>query len=94
MDDWRIERRDRCRTPGAARRRPIRPRLGLGSGLLADAFERCLRLAEEMAIHAIEVDAIDEEAKACYVKYGFVPLLDNPLHLYMPVATIKQAFGP
>jgi hypothetical protein len=39
------------------------------------------------------VDAIDEPAKAFYGKYGFVPLQDNPLHLYLPVATIEDAFG-
>jgi GNAT superfamily N-acetyltransferase len=66
---------------------------GLGHRLLADALRRCLRLAGQLGIHAVEVDAIDEPAKAFYERYGFVALLDDPLHLYLPVATIEDAFG-
>jgi GNAT superfamily N-acetyltransferase len=66
---------------------------GLGGPLLADALKRCLGLAGQLGIHAVEVDAIDDQAKAFYEKYGFVPLLDNPRHLYLPVATIEDAFG-
>jgi hypothetical protein len=39
----------------------------------------------------VEVDAIDAAAKSFYEKFGFVPLLDNGLHLYLPMATIKTA---
>ena len=55
--------------------------LGLGEALLIDALRRCLRLAEELGIHAVEVDAIDPQARGFYEKYGFVPLLDRELHL-------------
>jgi GNAT superfamily N-acetyltransferase len=67
---------------------------GLGVALLMDAFDRCLTLAAELAIHAVEVHALDEDAAAFYRKYGFVPLLDDPLHLYLPMATIERAFRP
>jgi GNAT superfamily N-acetyltransferase len=66
---------------------------GLGAALLVDALERCLLLAESVGVHAVEVEAIDEVAKAFYEKYGFVPLSDAPNHLYLPVATIRQALG-
>jgi GNAT superfamily N-acetyltransferase len=66
---------------------------GLGGFLLADALRRCLALAEQLGVHAVEVDAIDDQAKAFYEKYGFVALQDNPLHLYLPMATIEDAFG-
>jgi GNAT superfamily N-acetyltransferase len=66
---------------------------GLGRLLLVDALRRCLSLANHLGIHAVEVDAIDDEAKAFYAKYGFVPLQDQPLHLYLPIATIEDAFG-
>jgi GNAT superfamily N-acetyltransferase len=65
----------------------------LGELLLIDALQRCLDLAGTLGIHAVEVDAIDPEAKAFYRKYGFVPLLDNELHLYLPIATIRDALG-
>jgi GNAT superfamily N-acetyltransferase len=66
---------------------------GLGALLLLDALRRCLGLAGQLGIHAVEVDAIDEQAKAFYEKYGFVPLQDNPLHLYLPVTTLEDAFA-
>jgi hypothetical protein len=47
-------------------------------------------LADKLGIHAVEVDAIDQQARAFYAKYGFVPLLDNELHLFLPVATIRE----
>jgi GNAT superfamily N-acetyltransferase len=66
---------------------------GLGGFLLADALRRCLSLAGQLGVHAVEVDAIDDQAKAFYERYGFVALQDNPLHLYLPMATIEDAFG-
>lgn len=65
---------------------------GLGRLLLMDALSRCLSLSEQLGVYAVEVDAIDAEAKNFYLKYGFVPLHDNALHLYMPIATIRDAF--
>ena len=66
---------------------------GLGAALLVDALERCLTLAEALGVHAVEVDALDGVAKSFYEKYGFIPLLDAPNHLYLPVPTIRQALG-
>lgn len=54
---------------------------GLGEGLLVDALQRTLNLSAELGVHAVEVDALDDTAAAFYRKYGFVPLLDEPLHL-------------
>jgi GNAT superfamily N-acetyltransferase len=64
---------------------------GLGEALLINALERCLSLAEQIGVHAVEVDAIDGQARAFYEKYGFVPLPDNELHLFLPIATIRDA---
>jgi GNAT superfamily N-acetyltransferase len=64
---------------------------GLGQELLMDALRRCLDLSEKLGMFAVEVMAIDKEAKGFYVKYGFVPLVDNDLHLYLPIETIKNA---
>jgi GNAT superfamily N-acetyltransferase len=65
---------------------------GLGGFLLADALRRCLGLAGQLGVHAVEVDAIDEEARAFYEKHGFVALQDDRLHLYLPIATVEDAF--
>src|SRR5262249_41034818 len=64
---------------------------GLGKMLLVDALTRCLALSEQLGIHAVEVDAIDDEARAFYEKFGFVALNDTALHLYLPIATIVSA---
>lgn len=65
----------------------------LGEKLLIDALSRCLDLAEQLGVHAVEVDAIDDQARSFYLKYGFVSLKDDPRHLFLPVATIRDALG-
>ena len=64
---------------------------GWGEGLLIDALQRSLGLAHKLGIHAVEVEAIDPQAKGFYERYGFVPLLDNEFHLFLPIATIQSA---
>lgn len=63
----------------------------LGEGLLLDALQRSLDLSTHLGAHAIEVDALDAAAVAFYAKYGFTPLLDDPQHLFLPLATIEKA---
>lgn len=63
---------------------------GLGELLLADALKRTLRVAEEIAIHAVVVDAIDPAAAAFYARYGFVPFPGEQLRLFLPLATIGR----
>ncbi len=63
---------------------------GLGETLLFDAFERIIRAADLVAIHAVEVHAKDEGARSFYLKYGFSPLQDDKLHLYLPVNRIRK----
>jgi GNAT superfamily N-acetyltransferase len=65
----------------------------LGEGLLLDALQRSLDLSGELGVHAVEVVAIDDSAATFYKKYGFTPLIDNPLHLYLPMTTIEKVLG-
>jgi GNAT superfamily N-acetyltransferase len=62
----------------------------LGTLLLMDAFRQTLRLTSGIAIHAIVVHAIDEEARGFYLKRSFEPLLDDPLHLYITMKVVRQ----
>jgi len=66
-------------------------RQGLGKLLLQDALTRCLHLSAQLGIHGVEVEAIDDRARDFYQKHGFISLIDNPLHLFLPLATIEQA---
>jgi ribosomal protein S18 acetylase RimI-like enzyme len=60
--------------------------IGLGSALLADALNRAV--VSEIAAYAMLVDAKDEKAAAFYQYHGFIPLLDSPLSLFLPLATV------
>ncbi len=62
----------------------------LGEALLFDALCRVLEMAENLGIAAIEVIAKNGLAKAFYEKYGFRPLLDDQLHLYLPIKTAAR----
>lgn len=63
---------------------------GLGELLLLDALRRCLKLSDELGVHAVEVQAVDVGAKGFYQRFGFVPLEDDDLHLYLPTWTIED----
>ncbi len=64
---------------------------GLGQILLIHALNRAVRISSEMAIFAVRVDAIDENSKRFYLKYGFIPLQDAPFSLLLPVKTIIES---
>jgi GNAT superfamily N-acetyltransferase len=66
---------------------------GLGRYLLLDAFDRCLRVAREVAFRAIEVEAIDGQAAAFYVKYGCLPFPSDPHHLAIAIETVEEVCG-
>lgn len=63
---------------------------GLGKALLQDALRRSLSLSEQLGLLAVEVLAIDNDARVFYIKYGFIPLADNALHLFLPMRTIEE----
>lgn len=63
---------------------------GLGKALLRDALRRSVDLSEKLGLFAVEVLAIDADARNFYTKYGFVPLADNDLHLFLPIKTVEE----
>lgn len=63
----------------------------LGEMLLSDALERSLELSRSLGVFAVEVLAIDNRAAAYYSKYGFLPLLDDARHMFLPMSTIQDA---
>jgi GNAT superfamily N-acetyltransferase len=63
---------------------------GLGEFLLVDALRRSQHVADQIDVRAVEVDAIDEDARAFYAKFGFVPLIDDPNHLFLPMQVIRK----
>ncbi len=64
---------------------------GIGGQLLLAAGRRCLAAAVEVGGVVMVIDAKNERAAGWYASYGAVPLLDAPLTLLLPLATIKAA---
>jgi len=64
---------------------------GLGGQLLMAAGRRCLRVAAEVGGVVLLIDAKNERAAHWYATCGAVPLLDQPLSLLLPLATIDAA---
>lgn len=62
----------------------------VGKFLLMDALNRALSVSAQIGIYAIDVIAKDEKAKSFYKKYGFTELLDNQMHLYLPLKLLTQ----
>jgi GNAT superfamily N-acetyltransferase len=64
---------------------------GLGGQLLLCAGRRSLHAAQEVGGVALLIDAKNEGVAGWYASYGALPLLDAPLSLLLPLATIQQA---
>jgi GNAT superfamily N-acetyltransferase len=64
---------------------------GLGGELLLAAGERALAVAAEVGGVALAIDAKDEGAARWYARFGAEPLLDDPLKLLLPLATVARA---
>jgi GNAT superfamily N-acetyltransferase len=64
---------------------------GLGGQLLLAAGRRCLLASAEVGGVVLVIDAKNERVATWYASYGAVPLLDAPLSLLLPLATIKTA---
>ncbi|MBK8570071.1 MAG: GNAT family N-acetyltransferase [Nitrosomonadales bacterium] len=64
---------------------------GVGQDLLAFALRLAVEFSQRVGLYAVVVDAKHDQAKAFYVKLGFIVCVDNPLSLYLPVATLERA---
>ncbi len=62
----------------------------LGELLLVDIFKRGIRISQDIGVVGFLVDAINERAKQFYLKYGFSPLVNSPLSLFLPMTRISQ----
>ncbi len=73
---------------------------GIGSALVADALSRIARVSEEIGTCVIILDVFDDgdadtvaKRKKYYEEFGFLPLPDQPLRLFMPVQTARKSAG-
>jgi GNAT superfamily N-acetyltransferase len=66
---------------------------GLGRYLLIAALERSLEASQIVASTAVVVDAKDDAAVTFYRRYDFIPFVDDPHRLFLPIHTIRQLFA-
>jgi len=64
---------------------------GVGAMLLAEALRKAVAAGEVAAARLIVVDAVDEEAAACYERYGFVRAPEHPLRLYRRMKDLRAS---
>jgi len=60
---------------------------GIGKMLLVDAIKRTLAVSEEIAIYAVVVDAINEDAQSFYAQFVFTPL-NTDRRLFLPLKSL------
>ena len=56
---------------------------GIGKMLLSNAIKRTLAISDDIAIYAIVVDAINEQAESFYMQYGFAHLASEGKRLFL-----------
>jgi predicted N-acetyltransferase YhbS len=64
---------------------------GIGAALLNDALVRIVQASEQVAVRAVVVHAVDENASPFYGRFGFRALSAAPRTLMAPVAALRAA---
>lgn len=66
---------------------------GIGAWLLRDAMTRTLAAADTIGVRAMLVHAIDDAARAFYLRHGLEPSPTDPLHLMILLKDIAAALA-
>ena len=66
---------------------------GIGKGMLKDAMLRTLNAADIAGIRAFAVHAKDDNARAFYEHFDFLPSPTDPLHLYLLMKDLRRAIA-
>jgi hypothetical protein len=51
---------------------------------LKHALRKAIEVSNNVGLYVVLVDAIDEQAKGFYLKFGFLPFDEKPLTLFLP----------
>ena len=65
----------------------------VGALLLSDAVRRTLNAGQDMAVHAIVVEAKNEGAVTFYRAFGFTPFALHPSRLFLTTAAVAMLGG-
>ena len=66
---------------------------GLGEALLIEALRKSASAAETIGARVVLVNAIHDEAKTFYLKYGFESSPTDPLHLMLLMKDVRKTLG-
>lgn len=64
--------------------------IGLGRSLLLDALQRTERASRSVAMRAVLVHALDDEAAAFWARFGFQTATAEPLTLMVPLEAVRR----
>ena len=67
--------------------------LGIGTGLVKHALQRCVQAASLIGGRALMVNAVDGEAAKFWRRRGFEPSRDDPLVLLRSISDIAASLG-
>lgn len=67
---------------------------GIGAAILSDALTRVSVAAEQVAVRAVVVHAIDDDAAMFYSRFGFRALSATPRTLMVTLAELREAGYP
>ena len=65
---------------------------GFGRHMMVNAIERIILVSKHLGIIGFFVDAKNAKAKGYYQQFGFISFPDNPLELFLPIATLQRAY--
>ncbi|MCJ7600808.1 MAG: GNAT family N-acetyltransferase [Desulfobulbaceae bacterium] len=63
---------------------------GLGSSLLRDALFRTFNVSKQAGVRALLVHALSEDAKAFYLRYGFLESPIDPMTLMLNLQDVRR----
>jgi len=63
---------------------------GLGKHMIIDAIRRAIAISKHVGIIGLFVDAKNEDAKQYCLRFGFIPLPDYTLELFLPIKTLEK----
>jgi GNAT superfamily N-acetyltransferase len=68
--------------------------LGVAQELLAFALHLAVEFSQQVGLYAVVVEAKNVKVRDFYARLGFSGMLDDPLSLYLPLATLAKTQPP
>jgi hypothetical protein len=70
--------------------RAIKDNFDCGIPELNEYLQKYAKQNHKIGVFGVTVDALNDSAKAFYLKYGFIPLEDNEFTLFIALTKIRE----